>query len=127
MKNQEWHLALRREKIALRQRLYTEFLAETERLTLLSIEEKAKDATEFNLVVAKWAEIELVAATEVRVSGKKLLSQILDAHAIGAKPNGDLFPLKSAFIDCVREEIAALDALSPKPRIKFSWFLQGNA
>lgn len=110
MKKQEWHLALRREKIALRQRLYTEFLAETERLTLLSIDKKINDIAEFNSAVGKWAEIELVASAEVRESVKKLLDGIFGSHLKDAKSDGILYPLKAAFIECARIEITALEA-----------------
>ena len=110
MKKQEWQLAMRREKIALRQRLYAELLTEVERLHLLSMDEKISNPTGFNGIIGQWAEVELVASGDVRTAGKKLVGRILDAHAIEEKSGEEIYPLKVAFIEAARQDFASYEA-----------------
>lgn len=53
IKRQEWDLNLRREKVAARQRLYAEFLAEADQQILQSMKEKISDTTSFYEITRK--------------------------------------------------------------------------
>lgn len=49
-KKHEWSLALAKDNIALRQKLYSEFLVETQRLVIIAADKKVSSASDFSSV-----------------------------------------------------------------------------
>jgi len=58
LKNHEWRLAVVKENTTLRHRLYSEFLAEANRLFLQGIDAKAAQAATFQILTARFSEID---------------------------------------------------------------------
>ena len=98
MKRQEWDLAARREKVAVRQRLYAAFLAEADRQLLLSLEKKSSEATS--------SEIELLSPDAVTAAAKAICSEVLGSHGAEQQERSDFYALKQTFIREARAEIA---------------------
>lgn len=108
-KRQEWELNIRREKIAVRERLYASFLAEANRQILLSLEQKSSDPLAFHDITAKLSEIELLSHESVCVAARAICDRVIDSHAIEPKSEANFYALKSAFIEAAREEFASLE------------------
>ena len=65
VKNHEWRLALARDDAARRQKLYSEFLVEAQKLVAQAREEKLTSLCDLNPIYGKLAEIRLVAGQTV--------------------------------------------------------------
>ncbi|MDJ1158095.1 hypothetical protein QNA08_07595 [Chelatococcus sp. SYSU_G07232] len=85
MKRHEWILNLRREKVAVRQRLYAEFLAEADRQVLQSMKEKSSEVTSFYEITRKFSEIELISSDAVSVAAKSICDHVIGSHAAKEK------------------------------------------
>ena len=85
MKGHEWDLNLLREKVALRQRLYAEFLAEADRQMLQSMKEKIGDKTFFYEITRKLSEIELLSSGDVCAAAKAICDHVVGSHAAEEK------------------------------------------
>ena len=66
VKNHEWRLALARDDAARRQKLYSEFLVEAQKLVAQAREEKLTSLCDLNPIYGKLAEIRLVAGQTAR-------------------------------------------------------------
>lgn len=109
MKRHEWDLNLRREKVAVRQRLYAEFLAEADRQILQSMKEKISDTTSFYEITRKFSEIELLSSSDVCVAAKSICDHVVGSHAAEEKAGANFYELKQAFIRNARKEIASYE------------------
>jgi hypothetical protein len=109
VKNYEWKLALAKEQMASRQKLYAEFLVEAQRLVVQAIERKIAGATELHTMYGKFAEISLVASEAVVDSARAVADYALASHSPdGPSESSNFFSLKQAFIDAARKDIASV-------------------
>lgn len=110
MKSFEWRLALTRDRLAARERLYGEFLAEATTLQLQSIDAKVERAADFSSITAKMELISLQAPDAVVAAAREVWTAALDANAAKPKegPGTGFFALKQTFIKEVRSEVEAL-------------------
>ena len=107
VKNHEWRLARARDQISVRQKLYSEFLVETQRLVVQSREEKISSLSDLNPVNGKFAEICLVASEVVIEEAKKLADYAITSHSVQpAKEVANFFTLKESFIAAARIDMA---------------------
>ena len=107
VKNHEWRLARARDQISVRQKLYSEFLVETQRLVVQSREEKISSLSDLNPVNGKFAEICLVASEVVIEEAKKLADYAITSHSVQpAKEVASFFTLKESFIAAARIDMA---------------------
>lgn len=113
LKNHEWRLAVVKENITLRHRLYSEFLAEANRLFLQGIDAKAAQASTFQTLTARFSEIELIGSDTVVRSAKDICDSALASHAAeDVEPKKAFYDVKQHFISAVRQEISAIEATS---------------
>jgi len=109
VKSYEWKLALAKEQMASRQKLYAEFLVEAQRLVVEAMERKIARPTELNAMNGKFAEISLVASEAVVNSARAVADYALESQsAAGPTESSDFFSLKRAFIDAARKDIASV-------------------
>ncbi|WP_435627235.1 hypothetical protein [Candidatus Ferrigenium straubiae] len=107
VKNHEWRLALAKDQVASRQKLYAEFLVEAQRLVVQAREEKITSLADLNSLNGKFAEVSLVAPDSVVDAAQKLADSAITSHsAQPAKEVADFFKLKTAFIAAARQDIA---------------------
>lgn len=107
VKNQEWRLAIERDQISTRQKLYAEFLVQTQRLVIQAREEKINSLTDIDGINGKFAEVCLVAPEAVVEKAKKLADYALTSHSEQpAKEIADFFSLKESFIAAARDDLA---------------------
>jgi hypothetical protein len=107
VKNHEWRLALAKDQVASRQKLYAEFLVEAQRLVVQAREEKITSLADLNALNSKFAEVSLVAPDGVVEAAQKLTDSAITSHsAQPAKEVADFFKLKMSFIAEARQDIA---------------------
>jgi hypothetical protein len=107
IKHHEWRLALARDQVIARQKLYADFLVEAQRLVMLALEEKISSPTSLNALNGKFAEINLVASEPVIEEAKKLADYAITSHSEKtAKEAVNFFALKESFIAVARQDIA---------------------
>jgi hypothetical protein len=109
MKDLEWRLGMQREKIEKRVQLYSAFLAEADRLMLLSINKEFQGAMGFEALTSRYASIELLAAAPVVDAARDVLDVALDSHSSGFNRQEDRYALKRKFVDAARAELADLE------------------
>ena len=110
MKSYEWRLGMVREEIQTRQRLYAGFLAEADRLVLLSIENKLSEVGGLHDLFRRLSEIELLGSENVIASAKDMADHAMSSHVAGdkaARRVPGFHALKSKFIASVKEEMKA--------------------
>jgi len=113
LKNHEWRLAVVKETVALRHRLYSEFLGEANGLVLQGIQAKAANASIFQTLTARLSEIELIGSDPVVRAAKDICDSALDSHAAeGDEPNKVFYDVKQNFILAVRHEISVIEGTS---------------
>jgi len=106
-KNHEWRLALARDQVAIRQKLYAAFLVEAQRLTMQGREEKISSLSDSNEMNGKFSEVCLIASDAVIVEQRKLADYAVTSHSVpAAKEIRDFFSLKESFIQAAREDMA---------------------
>jgi hypothetical protein len=109
MKDREWRLSLARDQIVLRQKLYFEFLVETQRLVVQAMENKLTSAIELNAMNSKFAEISLVASQPVVEIARILADYAVSSHAQDDSDSPrNFFALKERFIEAARKDIASV-------------------
>lgn len=112
VKDREWRLALAKEQIASRQKLYSEFLIECQRLVVEAMEEKVASPRELNTMNSKFAQITLIANEEVVECAKKVADYALSSHSqAGVGASKDFFSIKQRFINAARKEIASFSEI----------------
>jgi hypothetical protein len=107
IKDHEWRLALARDQVAVRQKLYGEFLVEAQRLVVQSREERITSLSELNPMNGKFAEVCLVASEAVVQEAQKLADYALTSHSKQpAAEVANFFALKKSFIAAARKDMA---------------------
>ena len=105
-KQSEWKRDISRQRIATKQRLYADFLAETNRLTLESMDQKSSEAAKFHQMTGIFAEIELLSEEPLVEAARAICASVVDSHT--AKPrNTPIYDqMKAAFVKAARDEIS---------------------
>ncbi len=103
-KKSDWKRDIYRQKVATRQRLYADFLAETDRLALKSMDEKTSKVGEFHPMTRYFSEIELLSAVPVNAA-KAVCANILESHSEIPQGAASYAELKAAFVAAARKEI----------------------
>lgn len=107
IKRQEWRLALARDHMHLRQKVYAEFLVETQRMLSLGREDKIKSLTDLDPLKAKFAELSMFAPPEVFKAAQKLADAAISSQQTPpAKEVANFFQLKEDFIAAIRADLA---------------------
>lgn len=109
MKNHEWKLNLLREKVAIRQRVYVEFLAEAEGQILRSIDAKSDKATSFLELSRVFSGVQLISSDVVVAAASAIYEHIIQSHAASEKTKAGFYGLKQTFIYQARKEIAGYE------------------
>ncbi|WP_146606178.1 hypothetical protein [Mesorhizobium kowhaii] len=113
MKTHEWRLGIVREKVSLRHRLYTEFLAEADRLVLQGLEAKTAQASAFHTLTARLSEVELIGSDSVVEAARGVCGSALASHAAAdAEPKDAFYDIKRNFVSAVRREISEIEGPS---------------
>ncbi|WP_134059109.1 hypothetical protein [Rheinheimera aquimaris] len=108
-KKHEWSLALAKDNIALRQKLYSEFLVETQRLVIIAADKKVSSASDFSSVGGKFAEISLIAPDCVVRSAKTMLDAALETNSKSkSNETSNFYEIKKAFISHARQDIESM-------------------
>ena len=106
-KNHEWRLALARDQVASRQRLYAEFLVLAQRFVVQAREGKTSSLADLTVLNGKYAEVCLVAPQSVTEVAKRLADYAITSDtAQSAKEVADCFVLEERFIVVARADIA---------------------
>ncbi|GAX34133.1 hypothetical protein [Nodularia sp. NIES-3585] len=109
IKLKEWQLILIKEDITIRQKIYSDFLGQANKLLLFSIEEKASSVKELDSIINYFSQIEILATQEVIEQAKKLANYVLDANTQSSnKQNQDFNNIKKHFIEAVKDELSKL-------------------
>lgn len=107
VKNHEWRLALAKDQVAARQKLYAGFLVEAQRLAVQASERKVSTVAELDLMGEKFAEISLVAPDSIlEVARRRADCAVVSHSAQLTTEAADFFQLKIAFIAAARQDIA---------------------
>jgi hypothetical protein len=104
-KKTDWKRDIYRQKAAMRQHLYADFLAETDRLILKSMDEKSSQVGDFHPMTRYFSEIELLAAVPVVNAAMAICAIILESHSVAPQSTATYAELKAAFIIAARKEI----------------------
>ena len=106
VKQREWKLSLAKDQIALRQRLYGEFLAEAQRLLTISIYEQLSLPRDIHLLNNILAQITLLAPEELVVRARAVREHIFKHPSMATDPESPSFNvLRKAFLESAREDI----------------------
>lgn len=109
VKHHEWKLALAKDQVAVRQKLYSEFLIEAQRLVIQSRENKISSLADLDSLNGKFAEVTLVASETVVRTARAVTEYAVCSHsADNAATVSNFFALKQAFIDVARKDIASI-------------------
>jgi hypothetical protein len=110
LNRQKWELKQTERLAASREQLYGEFLAESGRLLLSALDQKAANVAGFSLHFSLLARVRLVAGPVVIKAAEKLAKDVAAAHAKEAKKEDDskAAPPYQAFIDAARHELETL-------------------
>ncbi|PKN19494.1 MAG: hypothetical protein CVU71_08300 [Deltaproteobacteria bacterium HGW-Deltaproteobacteria-6] len=109
LKKKEWMLSVIREEINDRKRLYSEFLAEAYRITILSLQTKCGDLREFDILHRYFAQIELLASDDIVNAARTIVDLVIDRHSKECEKHDISFvDLKKTFINLVKEELSRL-------------------
>lgn len=109
IKNHEWKLALARDQVASRQKLYAEFLVEAQLLVVQAREDKITSLADLSPLNGKFSEVSLVAPDSVVEAAQKLTdSAITSRSAPPAKEVADFFKFRKAFIAAARQDIVRI-------------------
>jgi hypothetical protein len=107
VKSHEWRLALARDQIAIRKKLYAEFLVEVQQHVAKARDNKISSLSDLNPIHGKYAEICLVASPSVTDAAKKLADYaIVSSASQPAKEVAEFFLLKERFILVARDDMA---------------------
>lgn len=110
VKEQEWKLALVKERINKQEKVFSEFLLFCQKLLIQSTEKKISSIAELNVMNDCYSLIELTATQEVIDAAKQICDYVLNSHA--AKPiedKRDFYELKQTFIRSARAELQQIE------------------
>lgn len=106
VKNHEWKLSIAKEQSAVRQKLYSEFFVEAQRLIIQSHEEKLSSLNEFDALSGKFAEITLIAPDDVVEAANQIVEYAITSHGEKSeKETGYFSKIKMKFITAARRDI----------------------
>ncbi len=105
VKRSEWKRDIFRQKVATRERLYADFLAETDRLILMGMDEKYSQAISFHQMSRFFSEIEFLSSSAVVEAARDICAHVFYVHEVNALQDGSYAGLKKAFIVAARHEI----------------------
>jgi len=109
VKHHEWKLALAKDQIASRQKLYAEFIVEAQRLVVQSRENKISSLVDLDQLNGKFAEVSLVAPETVVLAAHAVADYAQCSHAAeSAAIVSNFFTLRQKFIDAARKDIASI-------------------
>lgn len=108
VKHHEWQLALAKDQVATRQKLYAEFLVEVQRLVIQSRENKISSLADFDPLNGNFTEVSLVAPETFVHTARAVTDYAVCSHSIdSAATVPNFFVLKQVFIDAARKDIAS--------------------
>jgi hypothetical protein len=110
MKKLEWKLSLREKELARSEGLYSEFIAEANRVLIQSFDQKFSSVKEMTTLLALESRI-WMHSEEIGILSRQIVSCVLDYHTKDRKDEEARFPgLRDTFIaTCRRELTSALD------------------
>lgn len=109
LKRKEWELSVLQEEINDRKRLYSEFLAEAYRLTLISVQTKYGDLKEFDILNRYFAQIELLADDKIVKEAKAIVDHVIVRHSESSEKQArSFFDIKTSFINEAKEDLYRL-------------------
>ncbi len=113
LKNKEWKLALIRERLHEREKLFAEFLVITQHLLIQSMEHKIEKPSELTVMNNEFARIEMVASKSTVEAAKLICDYVLTSHSSQElqNKNRDFYTLKQTFIHAARKEFKSLEKL----------------
>ncbi|WP_414530700.1 hypothetical protein [Nodularia chucula] len=80
IKLKEWQLILIKEDLTIRQKIYSDFLSQANKLILFSTQEKASSVKELDSIINYFSQIEILATEEVIEQSKKVVSCVLASN-----------------------------------------------
>jgi hypothetical protein len=106
VKNHEWRLALAKEQLVIRQKLYSSFLSEVQRLAVGGIEKKLSSISELDDLGGKIAEMSLIAPDRIMSEASKLVDYVVYIHRESTvnEPR-DFYVMKKIFIQIARQDM----------------------
>jgi transcriptional antiterminator Rof (Rho-off) len=107
LKKKEWELTLIKETLIERKKLYSDFLAEAYRHTLLTVEKNGVNLNELNILHRYLSNIELVSNEKIITEAKTIVSNVFDDY-MEAENNENFAALKDRFIKEVKLELESL-------------------
>ena len=111
-KSQDWKYALAKENGAVRLKIYSEFLVESQRVVFMAVFPKPYDITELNAMNSKFAELQMLATEDVISCASKMADCALKSHAVSPPTDAPQFPtLRQQFIATVRAELASIERI----------------
>lgn len=108
MKTREWQLAIKKDSLQSRQKLYADFLVTTQTLIMKSMEARITKPTDLDIMNVEFARIELLGSARVVEAAREICDHVIVAHS--ERPESDkrsFFILKQEFIRAAREELGA--------------------
>lgn len=106
----EWQLSLIKEEASSRRKLYSDFLGETNRLTLFSLEGKVSSVRELDSLINYFSQVEFVSTEQVIEQAKKLVDCVIACNTKSATvQNQDFYCLKKHFIESIKNELNELN------------------
>lgn len=109
LKRKEWVFSVLREEINDRKKLYSDFLAEAYRLTLISIQTKHDNLKEFEILNRYLAQIELLSTGKIIDEAKAIVDHVIVCHSMNSgKQSRSFFDVKTSFINEAKEDIHKL-------------------
>ena len=106
LKTHEWRLAMAREGVAVRQRLYAEFLNEAQALYLQSLDEKISRVGDVKGLTRSFEEICLLSNDSTVNTARLICDVVFDAHSVEPIEKLSFYDAKQAFIKEARAELA---------------------
>jgi hypothetical protein len=114
MRSHDWKLSLIREKLLDYRQLYARFLAEADRLMLLSADGTKRNVEDLGPLFSSFSELSLVATDAVSKSAARMCESVLNSISQKADGEGAYFAAKADFLRTARDEIASMEASAQK-------------
>jgi hypothetical protein len=112
LRDREWRLALRRERLQAREALYVSYLSIAQSHVVKAIGfQRIEHVSDLNGLNDALARIEMVASAEVLNSAKALFQGVLDSQSAGKKTDIDFYKAKQSYVQAVRNELSSLESV----------------
>ncbi|UNB57094.1 hypothetical protein [Aeromonas hydrophila] len=109
VKQVEFRQSMIRYELENRRKLYSDFLAEANKLALISIENKSSSPTFLLDISRLLAEIELVGSKDIHKQARRILECIVNAHSKDAKNIEALLLIRAQFVELVKLEFNSIE------------------